>query len=270
MKKENIIIKIFKILYPFLIWFTSQIIVSSIFLGISLSIYFENNPANILSEEALARGLEYATYQTTLPSLIVSSIICIIISYFILRKSDKDILSIEKLKNIGYKNILFTIASAFLIFVIINKVLDVFNLYELFPSHNEVVNLLTSGSLLLQILATVVFVPIGEELIFRGLMYNNGKKYMPYVFAMILQGVIFGLAHGNILQGAYAFILAIIICIFYEKTNNIFVPILFHMVFNGCNLIVETSLFAFFYNYIFIILIIALGGFIYYKKRYRN
>ena len=51
-------------------------------------------------------------------------------------------------------------------------------------------------------IATFVIAPFGEELFFRGVIMGYAKRYMPPAFAILFQGVLFGLYHGNIVQAS--------------------------------------------------------------------
>lgn len=71
-----------------------------------------------------------------------------------------------------------------------------------------------------------------EEVIFRGIIYNRLKRMFPIVLSIILTSVLFGIFHGNIVQGIYATIMGFVLCIFYEKSNKFIYPLVVHMVAN--------------------------------------
>ena len=50
--------------------------------------------------------------------------------------------------------------------------------------------------------------------------------------ANIIQAALFGIMHGNLVQGAYAFALGLILGYVYHKYQSLVIPILFHMSFN--------------------------------------
>ena len=80
----------------------------------------------------------------------------------------------------------------------------------------------------LSILSTAVIGPLLEELVFRGVIYNNIKRDFSKITAIILTSLIFGIFHFNLIQGTYAFFLSIIITYYYQREANLFVPILIH------------------------------------------
>lgn len=80
--------------------------------------------------------------------------------------------------------------------------------------------------------------PITEEIIFRGLIFNRMRRYMPHAAAVIVSGVLFGIYHGNWVQGLYGGCMGILMAYLYERTHSFFTPCLFHAT---ANLVVYTT-----------------------------
>lgn len=85
---------------------------------------------------------------------------------------------------------------------------------------------------LLLVLYSVVIAPISEELIFRGVTLHYARKAMPFFAANMLQAFFFGLFHGNVIQGTYAFVVGLFCGYVCHKGGSIYLAILFHMLFN--------------------------------------
>ena len=64
-------------------------------------------------------------------------------------------------------------------------------------------------SIALQLLVTVVLAPLTEELLFRGLIRAELRTHMKPRTAALMGALLFGMYHGNISQGMYAFFLAL-------------------------------------------------------------
>ena len=104
-----------------------------------------------------------------------------------------------------------------------------------------------------------------EELVFRGIIFGKIKIYYNnIVFALIIQGVCFGIYHLNLIQGLYATVLGIILGLIYIYTDSILIPILMHSVFNissiimsKYNIVLEGSIFII--GFIFSVIMI-IGG----------
>lgn len=129
-----------------------------------------------------------------------------------------------------------------------NNVILGIGLAEIDTSYQEVSQILYSASLPVQFVGTVLIAPLCEELIFRGLIYNRMKEYVPLKTAMLLQAFAFGLYHGNLVQLLYAFFLGYLMAYVYEKYHSFWAAFLFHAVANGVSvLITETAIFDFLY-----------------------
>ncbi len=81
-------------------------------------------------------------------------------------------------------------------------------------------------------LYSVVVAPISEELIFRGITLKYAAKAMPFFLANIFQAFLFGVFHGNMVQGVYAFAVGLFCGYICVKGESIYLSILFHMLFN--------------------------------------
>ncbi|MCH5270096.1 MAG: HAD hydrolase-like protein [Lachnospiraceae bacterium] len=77
-----------------------------------------------------------------------------------------------------------------------------------------------------------LLVPVAEELMFRGVLYNRMKKYMTYLPAIALSALCFGIYHQNLVQGSYAFFMGCIIAYFYECFGRFHVPVIAHAISN--------------------------------------
>ena len=122
-------------------------------------------------------------------------------------------------------------------------------LVEADETYQEVSELLYSASLPMQLFGTALVVPLCEELIFRGLMYNRLKDYMSVGMAMATASLVFGLYHGNMVQIVYAFPLSCMMIYAYEKYHSFWAPYLFHVTANAVSvLITETGLFDFLFG----------------------
>ena len=77
--------------------------------------------------------------------------------------------------------------------------------------------------------------PITEEIFFRYLMMKRiNNKYL----AIILPALMFGVAHGNIVQGTYAFIIGLIFGYVYYKTKNLSYSTIMHIAVNSSSVFI--------------------------------
>jgi hypothetical protein len=82
------------------------------------------------------------------------------------------------------------------------------------------------------ILLMGVVVPVYEEVLFRGLVFSEFAKMAPVKAAMIAQALIFGIWHGTLIQGIYAFLLGILLGRVYIKYRSVWASIAVHCGFN--------------------------------------
>lgn len=112
---------------------------------------------------------------------------------------------------------------------------------------------------------SVLLAPIGEELVFRGVTMHQAKRYAPFWAANILQAILFGVFHMNIIQGIYAFLLGLVLGYVCEKGGSIYSAILFHLLFNFWGTVlsafisIENTLFSFIFWFMFG-LVMTVGG----------
>jgi membrane protease YdiL (CAAX protease family) len=103
---------------------------------------------------------------------------------------------------------------------------------DVFSDYSEVLGALTSGNRVVVLLLMVVIAPVAEELIFRGVILHMANRYVTFIGANILQAVLFGIYHDNVVQGIYAALLGFLLGMVYYKFKTIFASILLHMMIN--------------------------------------
>ena len=104
---------------------------------------------------------------------------------------------------------------------------------DFFADYSNVVKKLMSGNAIIVVLLTVIIAPIVEELIFRGMVLHRANRYIPFLWANFLQAFLFGVYHGNVIQGIYAILLGLLLGMIYYKYKTILAPILLHMCINA-------------------------------------
>jgi len=114
----------------------------------------------------------------------------------------------------------------------LNGAITLTELYKYSPAFQEVAELQMETPMWLGIISFGILAPLGEELIFRGLVYGSLKKAMPVPAAIVLSGFLFGLFHGNLVQGVYATLLGCVFAWSYELYGTLLIPILMHGVAN--------------------------------------
>lgn len=91
---------------------------------------------------------------------------------------------------------------------------------------------LTGAGGLIMVISVGFAAPFIEEIIFRGLIFNELNKKIPIALIIFLQALFFGIYHMNIVQGIYTFILALFMGVALYWTGSIWAPIILHVVNN--------------------------------------
>lgn len=89
------------------------------------------------------------------------------------------------------------------------------------------------------LLQVCLIAPIIEELFFRGLIFSLMSKLLPFILANIVQAIVFGIYHGNVVQVVYAFILGMFIGYILFITGSIVYTIVLHMSINLTGMFID-------------------------------
>ena len=73
--------------------------------------------------------------------------------------------------------------------------------------------------------------PILEELLYRYFMYNSMEK-LNWKLSLVITSIFFGVSHGNIVQGTYAFLLSIMFILMDRKYQSILPSLIIHIAVN--------------------------------------
>ena len=79
----------------------------------------------------------------------------------------------------------------------------------------------------------VCIAPFCEEMIFRFFLLNALLRYMPVTIAVFLNGVLFGLAHGQLDVAPILAVCGIALATIYYRTGSLWANIIAHACFNG-------------------------------------
>lgn len=113
-----------------------------------------------------------------------------------------------------------------------NRLLAMLEIDRLFPGYESTEAALAAVGFWPQIIIVGLLVPVAEELLFRGVVYERVKRFMPVAAAAVFCSLFFGVWHGNVTQGIYAFILGLMMVYVKERYKTLLAPVLFHMCAN--------------------------------------
>lgn len=174
------------------------------------------------------------------PTLIISDIAC---ALPILIHSRKD--EVRPIRKVQIS----TVASIVILGLGVNILIEFllgFVPSDLIDNYNDMMKILDGMNFPEQILMTGILAPVIEELVFRYGLIGLFKNYHPkrlkcsgVTIGIIFSAVSFGIAHGNLVQGSYAFVLGLLLGYLYTRNNNLTESILLHITVNTSSLVLS-------------------------------
>lgn len=235
MKEYSIPRRIWRIINPLLIYLGITVAVGLI-LGIILSVTLAAQTllgGEVIDVVDVATEMQRITIEYAMPIMIVGNIA--VLAAFVpmwlrARKRLETHKNLQPAINYGLTVGLF--AGFNLLLVCLLAILDsAFDLMSYFPSYEGLNDIFTGGSFIIQLLSLAIAAPIVEELCFRGVLMER-MRWMPVWASLLIQALMFGIAHLNLFQGSYAFVLGIILGLVYIKFRSIVLVIVGHASFN--------------------------------------
>lgn len=228
----------------------------SIYLGFKYAL----NNSLIDTTETQQKIVDFSSDYTTL-ILLISALICLYIFFFVFKREKKAYN--EPRYHINGAGLGISLGVVVSLNLVISMLFLLVDVYKIFPSYKGVSDTLSSGPVILNILCVSIIIPFVEELCFRGITQSRLARSLPVVAVIIIQALIFGIAHLNIFQGMYAFVMGLALGYAYYKYKNILIPIIMHIVFNFIGGAIDTLLSISIFNehrYLFFIIFIVMLG----------
>ncbi len=224
--------KIWRVLGPLFVYLGIRFLVETIFYVVLWNIKFKE-----LNVSAAFNGIlyveEYSDYVLgyTLVMTLISLVVSIPIMYLMVkkdyeypinprRKENKFVLK-DYFKRIDVKKFNYPIILGMLAPLGVGRFIALLPIDGILGNYKNVQSNLADSSVILQFLVLGVLTPILEELLFRGVIYKRLKLYCDVSVAAYIAAIIFGIAHFNLIQGLYAFILGIVLSYIYEKNSSL-------------------------------------------------
>lgn len=113
-----------------------------------------------------------------------------------------------------------------------NLTVNAFELFRYATDYAQTAREMYAEPLYMQVLVIGILVPVAEELMFRGLIYERIRNLGGETAGVFLTSFLFGLYHGNLMQGIYAFVFSLLMLFVYKKIGSFFAPVCFHIVSN--------------------------------------
>ncbi len=168
--------------------------------------------------------------------LLISSIITVLILFLIYKIRKRNCSEELQIKKISGLNIILSIILGISCWLFNAGVLSLIAEAGLFSSQfeymSDILEPLSSGSIVLSIITVGIIAPFAEEFLFRGVIYNTLSKKISIKWTIIIQAILFGVFHFNLIQGAYATLLGLVFGYVTYKTKSLWPAVIIHMVNN--------------------------------------
>ena len=182
-------------------------------------------------------GICQAVFSSIIPndnllSTLIADIMFVLVAMLLIKLSKQSIKARLKINKITLK----TIVTVILIALALNFVFQ--STQFLFPESmrgelaSEMDTDLSGVKSFIGFITVVIIAPLTEEILFRGLILGELAKCFNMHIAIILQAVLFGVMHGNIIWAVIAFLSAVLYGYFIRTSLNIFTPVAGHMSVN--------------------------------------
>lgn len=103
----------------------------------------------------------------------------------------------------------------------------------------ESMDFMNNAPVIAVFIAVVIVAPLFEEIMFRGIVYDQLQKRMNVFKAAVIAGLLFGIYHLNIFQGTYATLIGVAMGFSLIWTKSIWAPIIIHFVNNLISIILS-------------------------------
>ena len=116
--------------------------------------------------------------------------------------------------------------------VVLNILIYKLGIAALSENYRQVAEDQYSCSFIVGLLVYGLMTPFSEEFMFRGILYNGLKRMYVGYAPLIMCSALFAIYHGNGIQGIYGFLASVFIILSYERSGDIRICIMMHMLFN--------------------------------------
>lgn len=158
-----------------------------------------------------------------------------ILKYYMADKNIRDTVYGQKKFKLGSEQMIYiaiTVVSVSALGIAVNNIIAMTPLIQTSEGFQTANQAFFAGTAVYELLGSCFLIPIAEELLFRGVVYQRLKLMLGVSPAIICSALIFGLVHVNLVQFLYAAVLGCLLAYLYEKTGFFYVPVLGHIAAN--------------------------------------
>ncbi len=233
--------QVWRILYPIFVYFLAQGLAESAAAIYALMGPLARNGFDITNFDAgsfVNEGLRQLL-QMTLPAMTVAALVTLPLLGLYLSNDRED----RRIAGIAPPRVAGGVVALSIVFgaaacLLGNELISLSSLPETSSSFINVEAMLFSSGIVVEIIVIGVLIPIVEELVYRGLAFRRMRDTIGFLPAMLVSAFLFALAHGNIVQGLYAFGVGILLAYVCERSGCLAAPILLHITANTVSVLI--------------------------------
>lgn len=244
MKNEGLIKKFWRVVYPPLMFLAISIVIEFIVMFGYMILTAVKNPALAGSAAILANMttdwiMSHAVMLTVIAGIVAFPI------FVLLMKKDRT-RNIREEKYVKYKKAApykFVFVAVLGVFACVgmNLFISLTGIINWGGGFDDTAEAIYGGGMFWTVIGVVFVIPVVEEIMFRGLIYNRMRNYAGAVPAILVSALYFAIYHMNVPQGIYAFMLGVLMAWVYYRFKTILAPILFHVSANAVSVVLTYS-----------------------------
>ncbi len=216
--------------------------ISSIIVGAVVGFYFVFvkmlQEGTQISTEELTAATEGFILQNTVQITAAAAVLSLLFFWIVFLIRRESLLKYCQAGKTSLKHLFCALFMGVGFYFFLRGILVITDLPSLFPRHQELMELIfLEPSFIITLVAIGLIVPVVEEIMLRGIILNRLREELPLTAALLLQALIFGLIHMNVLQGGYAFVGGILMGVVYVWTKSLWAPIALHAGWNSASVI---------------------------------
>lgn len=233
-----------RVLMLLMIYLLLQVVVTSAF-GFVYGIVEAFEAGGNVDSQAL--GEKVAVYISSKTSVIILIAACISLIIYALIDRKKGLRKAWHIRPIAIKHVILLVLLGLSCGVVMSFVLQLFSqldgLKPAFEQYGDLTEqIFDKTSLVLLLLSIGVAAPMIEEILFRAMVFHRLRESMKFSVAFVLQSVLFGVYHFNVVQSTYAALLGLLLAWVLVRYSSILAAICVHMGINVFGVLSTTDI----------------------------
>ncbi len=170
--------------------------------------------------------------------ILLSNLAVLLIYWLACRSKRIKLSKYAGMHGLNFINALASIAAGFVAHGLITVLLENLKpMTDVITQYEQQMEWMREGNVFLLLAVTLIVAPIVEEVVFRGVLISSLGKVITPIGALVVTSILFGVSHGNLVQGMYSLILGLILGFIRIRSKNLWNSILMHITFNASNII---------------------------------